>query len=302
MIRSCSISVLILLAAASIRAQAPPDMIAFTSPVNIEFMSDPISFDTEPVTGAPYSAEAVTDIVQSLADGNRIVRQNKAQISRVSQGRTRREQGFAMFGPLVNGPRGDEQRNVQISDPTTGSMIMLDLQSRTAHKMDGAPRMMLRNKMTAVSGTAGVRVEKMNVEKFEMAVPAPEVRGGGGVMFGRMEAMSAIPGQKPVVEVLGTQFMEGVAVEGTRTTMTIPAGQIGNEQPINIVSERWFSPDLKVLVMSRQSDPRFGETTYRLTNLTRSEPSPDLFDIPADFTVVEPGANRKIMIEKAIPK
>ena len=78
--------------------------------------------------------------------------------------------------------------------------------------------------------------------------------------------------------------MEGVAVEGTRTTLTIPAGQIGNEQPINIVSERWFSPDLKVLVMSRQSDPRFGETTYRLTNLTRAEPSPQLFEIPADFT------------------
>ncbi len=57
--------------------------------------------------------------------------------------------------------------------------------------------------------------------------------------------------------------------------MTIPAGQIGNELPIIIVSERWFSPDLKVLVMSRQSDPRFGETTYRLTNLTRAEPSPD---------------------------
>ena len=66
--------------------------------------------------------------------------------------------------------------------------------------------------------------------------------------------------------------IEGVRAEGTRTTMTIPAGQIGNELPINIVSERWFSPDLKVLVMSRQSDPRFGETTYRLTNLSRAEP------------------------------
>ena len=145
--------------------------------MNIEFMSDPIAFDTEPVTGAPYSAEAVTDIVQNLADGNRIVRQNKAQISRDSQGRTRREQGFAMFGPLVNGPRGNELRNVQISDPTTGTMIMLDLHSRTAHKMPGAPRMMmLRNKIAAGSANAGVRVEQMNVEKFEMAVPraAPE--------------------------------------------------------------------------------------------------------------------------------
>ena len=300
MIRNYSAMVFICLAAASIRAQAPPDMIAFTSPLNIEFMSDPVSFDTEPVADAPYSAESVTDIVQTLADGNRIVRQNKSQISRDSQGRTRREQGFAMFGPLVSGPRGDAPRNVQISDPTTGTMIMLDLQSRTAHKMTGSPGVMLRNKIAASSGTAGVRVEKMNVEKFEMAVPAPHPgsEARGGVMYSRTEAMSAIPGQKPVVESLGTQFMEGVAVEGTRTTMTIPAGQIGNEQPINVVSERWFSPDLKVLVMSRQSDPRFGETTYRLTNLTRSEPSPQLFEIPSDFTVVDPAANRNILIEK----
>jgi hypothetical protein len=302
MIRNCSIAVFVLLAAASIRAQAPPDMLAFTAPLNIEFMSDPISFDTEPVTGAPYSAEAVTDIVQNLADGNRIVRQNKAQISRDSQGRTRREQGFAMFGPLVNGPQGDELRNVQISDPTTGSMIMLDLRSRTAHKMSGVPRMMVQNKIAAGFATSAVRVEKMNVEKFETAVPPPPgAEARGGVMFKRFEAVSGTPDQAPVVESLGTQFMEGVAVEGTRTTMTIPAGQVGNEQPINIVSERWFSPDLKVLVMSRQSDPRFGETTYRLTRLSRSEPSPQLFEIPAGFTIVDPGTNRNIFIEKAIP-
>jgi hypothetical protein len=300
MIRNFSIVVLLLLAAASIRAQDPPDMLAFTAPLNIEFMSDPVSFDTEPVTGAPYSAEAVTDVVQTLADGNRIVRQNKAQISRDSQGRTRREQGFAMFGPLVNGPQGNERRNVQISDPTTGTMIMLDPQTRTAHKLPGAPQIMMRNKMATGSATAGIKVEAMNMEKFEMAVPPPPGGAGahGAVMFRKMEAVAGLPGQKPVVESLGTQFMEGLAVEGTKTTLTIPAGQIGNEQPINIVSERWFSPDLKVLVMSRQSDPRFGETTYRLTKLSRAEPSPDLFEIPADFKVMEPAMNKNIMMEK----
>ena len=111
-----------------------------------------------------------------------------------------------------------------------------------------------------------------------------------------------MPGETPVVETLGTQFMEGVAVEGTKTTLTIPAGQIGNDLPINVVSERWFSPDLKVLVMSRQSDPRFGETTYRLTNINRSEPSPQLFEIPADFTVVDPGAQRDVIFERKIEK
>ena len=297
--RRLSLIMLIVLSCAlSVRAQGQPDVFAYTSPINIEFMSGPIALDTEPVTGAPYSAEAVTDVVQHLADGNRIVRQNKAQISRDGQGRTRREQGFAMFGPLVNGPRGNEMRNVQISDPTTGTMVMLDLNSRTAHKMPGAPRMMMGNRIAAggANTNAGVKVEK-----FEFAVP-PSHGASGGVMFNRVEAISTMPGETPVVESLGTQFMEGVAVEGTRTTLTIPAGQIGNELPINVVSERWFSPDLKVLVMSRQSDPRFGETTYRLTNINRSEPSPQLFEIPADFTVIDPGAQREMIFERKIEK
>ena len=299
--KSSIVALIALTGAMTIRAQEPADMIAYTSPLNIEFMSGPIAFDTEPVTGAPYSAEAVTDVVQHLADGNRIVRQNKAQISRDSQGRTRREQGFAMFGPLVNGPRGNEMRNVQISDPTTGSMVMLDLNTRTAHKIPGAPRLMLRNKIAGVNGNAGINVSgnaAVHVEKFEFALP-PSTEARGGVMFNRVEAMSSMPGEKPVVESLGTQFMEGVAVEGTRTTLTIPAGQIGNELPINVVSERWFSPDLKILVMSRQSDPRFGETTYRLTNINRAEPSPQLFEIPADFNVVDP---RNVVFESKIVK
>jgi hypothetical protein len=291
-------AIMLLFAMFPLRAQEPAGAIAYSPAVNIEFMSGPIAFDSDPVTGAPYSAEAVTDVVQTLADGNRIVRQNKAQISRDGQGRTRREQGFAMFGPLVNGPRGDEPRNVQISDPTTGSMVMLDLQSRTAHRMPALPRVVLRNKIAGVNSNAGVNVEKMHIEKFEIAVPGPEARGG--VMFNRVQAMSGVPGEKPVVESLGTQFMEGLAVEGTRTTVTIPAGQIGNERPIDIVSERWFSQDLKVLMMSRQSDPRFGETTYRLTNITRSEPAPQLFEIPADFKIVDPSSNRKLAIERKI--
>jgi hypothetical protein len=285
-------ALILLTAPMQARAQDPADVVAYTSPVNIEFMSGPIAFDLEPVTGAPYSADAVTDVVQKLADGNRIARQNTAKISRDSQGRTRREEGFAMFGPLVNEPKGGELRNVQISDPTTGTMVMLDLQSRTAHKMPAPPRPVLRAKMAGMNS--------VNVEKFEIAVPGPNARGG--VMFNRVEAVAGMNVEQPVVETLGTQFMEGVAVEGTQTTMTIPAGQIGNELPINVLSERWFSPDLKVLVMSRQSDPRFGETTYRLTNLTRAEPSPQLFEVPADFTIQDPGVHREVVIERKIAK
>ena len=285
MIRTSFIALSLVLAAMqSVRAQEPHHVVAYGSPVNIEFMSGPIAFDTEPVLGAPYSAEAVTDIVQKLSDGNRIVRQNTAQISRDGQGRTRREEGLAMFGPLVNGPRADEMRSVQISDPVNGTTVMLDVRTKTAHQMP-SPRVMLRNKIAGVEGSAAVEMaNKITVRKFEMAVPGPGEHGG--VMFDRHESVAATRADKPLVESFGTQFMEGIAVEGTRTTVTIPAGQIGNELPINIVSERWYSPDLKVLVMSRHVDPRFGETTYRLTNLSRDEPPAELFKIPADFKML----------------
>lgn len=307
MIRKSFVLTLTLLSlAAGVRAQGGPNIIGFSSPMNIEFMNEPITLNGEPVTGAPYSAEAVTDVVQNLADGNRIVRQNKAQVARDGQGRTRRERGFAMFGPIVNGPgAADQHRQVQISDPTTSTMILLDLQNKIARKLP-APNVMLRNKIATAGWAVGAGV---STERTEMVMPPPPSAPEAGATVVYQSAMAtaiAVDGAagqqvaEPMVEQLGTTFMEGVAVDGTRTTITIPAGQIGNEQPIKIVSERWMSPDLKVLVMSKQSDPRFGETTYRLTNLTRAEPSPQLFEIPSDFKVIDAGANRDMIFQRKI--
>ena len=84
-------------------------------------------------------------------------------------------------------------------------------------------------------------------------------------------------------EDLGKQIMEGVEVEGARFTETIPAGQFGNDRPVKIVSERWYSPALQATVMSRHVDPRLGESVYRLTNIKRAEPARALFEIPADY-------------------
>ena len=86
-------------------------------------------------------------------------------------------------------------------------------------------------------------------------------------------------------ESLGKQMVEGVEAEGTRTTITIPANQIGNERAIEITSERWYSEELAAVIMSRELDPRSGETRYRLTNLSRAEPSRSLFEVPSDYTV-----------------
>jgi hypothetical protein len=95
------------------------------------------------------------------------------------------------------------------------------------------------------------------------------------------------PDPNEVTEKLGTQMIEGVSAEGTRTTITIPAGEIGNERAIEIVSERWYSPELQVVVMTRHADPRFGETTYKLTNINRAEQPKTLFEVPPGYTVKE---------------
>jgi hypothetical protein len=76
-----------------------------------------------------------------------------------------------------------------------------------------------------------------------------------------------------------------VEVEGTRTTTTIAAGAIGNERPIEIIDERWFSPDLNVTVMTRHADPRSGETTYKLTNIQRVEQVRSLFEVPTGYEI-----------------
>jgi hypothetical protein len=91
----------------------------------------------------------------------------------------------------------------------------------------------------------------------------------------------------PVTESLGQQIIEGVLCEGKRATSTIPAGAIGNDLPITIVNEQWQSPELQVFVLTKQSDPRFGETIYRLTNIIRSEPDRALFEVPADYNIKE---------------
>ena len=82
-------------------------------------------------------------------------------------------------------------------------------------------------------------------------------------------------------------MIEGVEAEGTRVTITIPAGEIGNTLPIEVIDETWHSSELQLVVMSKHRDPRSGETTYRLTNLSRSEPDRSLFEVPADYTVQE---------------
>ena len=93
-------------------------------------------------------------------------------------------------------------------------------------------------------------------------------------------ALPAMQADKGTTEDLGDQIVNGVMARGTRSTITIPVGQIGNDREIKVISERWFSSDLGVLIKSTNNDPRFGETTYELTDILQGAQDPTLFQSP----------------------
>jgi len=219
-------------------------------------------FDTmEPITGAPYTAEIVTDVVQTLADGNRIEHHNTSSVARDGQGRVRREQQLAAIGPLVPQAPG---RIVTIMNPVDGVHYSLDPVRKVAMRLP------MPNGKVTQGGVARTQI----------------VVGRGAVATRDIDTVVTRRGPDAGrTEPLGTSVIDGVQAEGTRTIVTIPAGTIGNQAPIEMINERWFAPELGVVVMSKRTDPRFGETTYRLQNITRGEPSPELFDVPADYTI-----------------
>jgi hypothetical protein len=222
----------------------------------------------KPVTGAPYSAEAVTEVTQTLADGNRIERRTSAKIFRDGQGRMRREQQAMAIGTMV---AEAEAMMITISDPVAGTFVTLD-QARKTYMRAPSPKF-------AFSTRGGVTSYAVEGGAAGAAVGVAGARVSGGVMA--MAAGSDAPSVQ--TESLGARDIEGVRAEGTRTTTTIAAGAIGNQMPIEMVSERWYSPELQIVVMTRRTDPRFGETVYRLTNIVRAEPATTLFQIPSDY-------------------
>ena len=111
-------------------------------------------------------------------------------------------------------------------------------------------------------------------------------------------ALPVLPKGEVKTESLGTRDIEGVAAEGVRQTTTVAAGVIGNERPIEIVYERWYSKELELIVFSKYADPRFGEQTYRLTNIKRGEPDGTLFTLPSDYQLKPNGAKDRTEPDK----
>jgi TonB family protein len=426
-----------------------------------QFFSQEMSFDNRLVKGAPFSADIVSETVQALPDGNRIVQRSEGRIYRDSQGRTRNQRTYQMGG-------SSEQRQViNIIDPITNAGYSLDPETRIARKSfhnfgmaptsDGVPGVVSKGaaagdviikaqpvypavakqinasgevQVSIVIGEDGRVVEAKAIKghpvlrsaaedaarkwvfkptlldgkpvkqpgtlAFVFMPPPPptsdppaaetsaetpkKLNVSGGVLQGNAikrvqppyppiakaarasgpvqvqitisetgEVIEAIvisghpllrdaalqaarqwlfkptelsgapvkvqgiltfnftlddeePSQAPVsrsaassttkTEQLGKNIVEGVECEGTRVVTTLPAGAIGNERPIETVKETWYSPELQLMILSKRSDPRFGESTYRVTNIARYEPDAEHFQIPSDYTIIDNRAKK----------
>jgi hypothetical protein len=238
----------------------------------------------KPVQGAPYSATITNESTQTLADGNRIVQKSSGMTARDSQGRTRQDAALPAIGNLsaANAPE-----LVFIQDPVAQVSYTLNVTERTAQKM-----MALFPPPGAPAGTGTVAVSAAGAPAGEtfFAEVGTEASASEPVPPPPMTFHKRILINDPAeakTEDLGSQMIEGVLANGVRTTRTIPAGQIGNEKALSIVTEVWTSPELKTVVYSKRTDPRMGEQIFHLTNIVRAEPDPALFTVPANFKIVE---------------
>jgi hypothetical protein len=258
-------------------------------PAGAEFLATEMAFDGEVVKGAPYSADAVTETVNVLSDGNRIVNTSRSRVYRDSEGRTRREQTLSGVGPWAS---DGAHELVLINDPVASTNFVLQPEKHTAQKLPAPKvRVISGGSAEAKADEKGMVRSKIVVAEVATATANPAEGGTiGAASTGTFEYRLA-NAKDAKKESLGKRTIEGVECDGTRSTITIAAGAIGNERPIEIISERWYSPELKTVVQSSHSDPRFGETTFRMTNITRTEPDKSLFELPSDYTVVNVDAS-----------
>jgi hypothetical protein len=260
----------------------------------------PVPFESKTVKGIPYSADLVSESVQVLSDGNRIVRRTTGRVYRDSEGRVRREEDRASGGPSIS-----------VTDVVARTSFSLITERHEAVQMLMPLVTFNGTKSLFIVPPAGALPPLAEADARKLA-GVPEGAGGRGVAppdaerqaeiarsvgqlaretvklaIGRGFVMSGP--EESVEDKLQDRLIGGVVATGIRRTTTIAAGAIGNEQPIKIVSEEWLSPDLQVLVMTDHTDPRTGRSTYQLSNINRNEPDPSLFQIPADYTIRKGG-------------
>jgi len=243
---------LLAMTVATVAQEAPPPPPP-GGPRGVMFMGGPGPMGEEPgegktVKGVPLSAVIVTERDMTLADGNKIHNESQTKIYRDTDGRVRREVGVGLATPTA----GPVKHNLVIlSDPVARTRYMLNPDNKTARQ-------------TPMHGPRG------------------DSASGGGEHAAHMNGMDKANLTK---EQLGTKSINGIQAEGVRVTRTIAAGEMGNEKEISVVTERWYSPDLQLVVLTTHTDPMMGTVTTKLVTVTQGAPDASLFQVPADYTV-----------------
>jgi hypothetical protein len=220
------------------------------------------------IKSAPISASFQSENKELLADGTTITNARSGKVARDSEGRTYHEITTTR-GPAANPP---SYTSINISDPVSGVLFVLDPVSHTARRYERTPR----------STTA--------VPKLRPATPAnPGTVTTGSVTSGGISRPPGIKFTPPAIQKqdLGEESIDGIPVLHYRQTQTIAAGEIGNDRDLVITSEFWYSKELRMNLKSTRQDPRLGEETLTLSDIEKVEPPASLFQVPPDFEVTD---------------
>jgi hypothetical protein len=230
-------------------------------------------FATKLVTDRPFTADAIIQTDQTLTDGSHVVNKVAVAAARHSQGRTYREEVPA--SPVADSPA---PKTIFIGDPVAQANYVLG-PDHVARKI---PMSLAGLQPGAISVSTSSAPLQGN-----LLLRTASAGGNGPVLAGPQGVTSAqrITLGDSKTEQLGTQTIAGVQADGTRTTVTIPAGQVGNQNPLVIITERWYSQDLQATMLARDSDPRLGSSSFQLTNVQQVEPPASLFQIPSGYTI-----------------
>jgi hypothetical protein len=189
------------------------------------------------------------------------------------------------MGPVTGKPfSGVETRETKqiLSD---GSPVTKKSVSKVARDAEG--------RMRSESGQHAILFDAPTMTNYVMGAKSctKDVIGeGASIMIAATETGTSVswhshtgtpkPDPKITTEELGFQVVNGISAKGTRQTLTIPATALGSDHDIKVVNERWYSEELGVLIRSSNRDPRFGTTTYELSEINQSTPDLSLFTPP----------------------
>ncbi len=220
------------------------------------------------VTSAPFSAESITEVIQTASDGSHVRRATTAVVARDSEGRTRFSQSLSSLLP------GPQRVLTIIRDPVAGVRYLIDSKETVARREPlPSASMTAKPALPWTPQEAAAKVARQSLLSM---------------LSGRVNA-ALTQGLRVDLTPLGDQTMEGLLTTGARATTVVPVGQMDNEKALTFVSEAWYAPELSIIVMSKVSDPILGETDFQLTKLKRAEPNPSFFEIPSGYRIAGPG-------------